>query len=244
MSPEPPVLELLGAEKHRSDGERRFHLTVPEFRLGRGERLALVGRSGSGKSSLIEILAAALRPDRLAAFRVSHPDEAEPRDLAAAWEGEDDDYLSSSRARCFGYVQQIGGLLRFLTTRENIRLSLDLGRQEGAVEPLAEALGIARYLESYPDRLSVGERQRIAIARALVHSPALVLADEPTGALDIGTAEQVMRLFVETAESRGTSLVLATHDRALAERFGFRLVEAQVRLEEKRQWTGFTTAEA
>ncbi len=242
MSPAAPaVLELIGAEKARIDGERRFDLDVPRFRLERGERIALVGPSGSGKSTLIEMLAAALRPDHVETFTVSHPEEDAPRDLARAWTADDDAFLSASRARCFGYVQQIGGLLRFLTTRENIRLSLDLGGLEGAVEPLAEALGIARYLESHPDRLSVGERQRVAIARALVHRPALVLADEPTGALDIGTAERVMQLFVEAAESHGTSLVLATHDRGLAERFGFRLVEAEVRLEEKRQWTRFTT---
>lgn len=243
MTAAPRVLELIAAEKSRSDGTRRFDLQVPEFCLKRGEKLALVGRSGSGKSTLIEILAAALRPDRVETFLVQHPDETQPRDLAAAWARDDEGFLSSSRARCFGYVQQIGGLLRFLTTEENIALSLRLGAKpdRGEVAALAEGLGIARYLKVHPDRLSVGERQRVAIARALVHRPALVLADEPTGALDIGTAEMVMQLFVETAERWGTSLILATHDRALAERFGFRLIEAAVRLEEERQWTDFTT---
>ncbi|MEQ8651896.1 MAG: ATP-binding cassette domain-containing protein [Kiloniellales bacterium] len=243
MTSPPRVLELTAAVKSRSDGTRRFVLQVPAFRLDRGEKLALVGRSGSGKSTLIEILAAALRPDSVKTFRVQHPEESEARDLAAAWEDNDEAFLSSSRARCFGYVQQIGGLLRFLTTEENIALSLRLGGKpdNGEVEALAEALGIARYLKVHPDRLSVGERQRVAIARALVHHPALVLADEPTGALDIGTAEMVMQLFVETAERWGTSLILATHDPALAESFGFRLIEAQVRLEGERQWTDFTT---
>ncbi len=244
MSPAPRVLELIAAEKSRSDAERRFDLQVPEFSLQRGERIALVGRSGSGKSTLIEILAAALRPDRVGRFLVHHPEEQEPRDLSLAWEEDDDAFLSSSRARCFGHVQQIGGLLRFLTARENIALSQKLSDRGHAedIEILAEALGVARYLRVYPDRLSVGERQRIAIARALVHRPALVLADEPTGALDIGTAERVMQQFVETAEHWGTSLVLATHDRKLAEGFGFRLVEAEVKLQEERQWTRFTTA--
>ncbi len=244
MTAAPRVLELIGAEMSRSDDKRRFDLSVPEFRVQRGDRLALVGRSGSGKSTLIEILAAALRPDTMTSFRVQHPEETDPRDLAAAWDDDDEAFLSASRARCFGYVQQIGGLLRFLTTEENIALSQTLSGSGDAseVEALANALGVHRYLKVHPDRLSVGERQRVAIARALVHRPALVLADEPTGALDIGTAEMVMQLFVETAERWGTSLILATHDPALAERFGFRLIEAQVRLEGARQWTSFTTA--
>jgi len=235
------LLELKGGTKTREDSERRFDLEVPLFQLGQAERIALVGRSGSGKSTLIELLAATLKPDRLEAFAVRHPEEESHRDLAAAWTFSDDVALAAARARCFGYVQQLGGLLDFLTAGQNIALSLEFAGAGGAehIAPLAEELGIARYLKVYPDRLSVGERQRVAIARALIHRPALILADEPTGALDLGTAQQVMGQLVERAEAWGTSLVIATHDPVLAERFGFRLVEAEVTLEGRHQRTRF-----
>ncbi len=242
MTAGPGVLALEKVHKVRLDDERRFELEVPAFLVRQGDRIALLGRSGSGKSTMIEVLAAALRPEAFGSFMIQHPEEEAPRDIAAAWEADDDDYLSATRARCFGYVQQVGGLLGFLTARQNIALSLAIlgDKESSAVEELAETLGLERHLEAYPAALSVGERQRVAIARALVHRPALVLADEPTGALDLGTAQQVMGQLTETADAWGSTLVIATHDRQLAEDFGFRLIEAEIAIEERSQWTRFT----
>ncbi len=242
MSPAPGVLALERVHKVRQDDERRFELEVPAFLIRQGDKIALLGRSGSGKSTMIEVLAAALRPEELGGFMIQHPEEEAPRDIAAAWDAGDDAFLSATRARCFGYVQQIGGLLGFLTAKQNIALSLAIlgAKEAGEIEDLAETLGLARHLDAYPEALSVGERQRVAIARALVHRPAVVLADEPTGALDLGTAQQVMAQLTETAEAWGSTLVIATHDRQLAEDFGFRLIEAEIAIEESSQWTRFT----
>jgi len=241
VTAEPPVVELRGARKKRQDGDRSFELDVPHLAVGIGERIALTGRSGSGKSTLIEILAAALAPDEIEVFTVYHPGARTSSDVGAAWRRRDDAFITALRARCFGYVQQVGGLLGFLSVRQNIALSLDiLGTPEnGQIDALAEALGIAALLDAYPNDLSVGQRQRVAIARALVHEPALVLADEPTAALDIGTAATVMGEMTTAAEQRGITLVLATHDERLARDFGFRLVRAETDIQDRRQWTRF-----
>jgi putative ABC transport system ATP-binding protein len=229
----------------RADRERTFELDVPRLRVRAGERLALVGRTGSGKSSLIEVLAVAAAPDALDTF-VLTPREGAPVDIGRAWARADDRMLTRARARLFGYVQQVGGLLGFLSVRRNIGLPLEiLGRARGdRVASLAEELEIDDLLEAYPGDLSVGQRQRTAIARALVHGPAIVLADEPTAALDLAMAGRVMGLMTAAAERHGTCLILATHDERLAREFGFRFVGAETRVEGRAMRTRFVDAQA
>ncbi len=138
-----------------------------------------------------------------------------------------------------GYVLQTGGLVPFLTVAGNLRAPRRLAglpearhtsRQQGEQRgwqsdlELVEALGIADHLNKYPDQLSVGERQRAAIARALVHEPAIVIADEPTAALDPENSDRVMQLFVDLAERQGTTLLVASHDHQRVARFGFRRI--------------------
>ena len=221
---EVPLVLIEGARKERRGSDRSFRLTVPSLVLRPGEALALVGPSGCGKSTLIDMLALALSPDEARRFLV-RPDGGERwLDVAKAWR-QRRPLLSGVRAQTCGYVLQTGGLLPFLDVAGNIALPAEIaGRPEPErVREIATRLGIADLLGEKVERLSVGQRQRVSIARALVHRPPLVLADEPTAALDPVNAEIVMRLLLELVTQEGAALVLATHDRALAKAFGLPL---------------------
>ncbi|NBC34361.1 MAG: ATP-binding cassette domain-containing protein [Alphaproteobacteria bacterium] len=195
-----------------------------------GRAVAFVGPSGCGKSTLIDLLALTLRPDAVAAFTVTDPQDGRVTDIAPLWQKRRLDDLGRLRARHFGYVLQTGGLLPFLSVRQNIELTQRiLGYEDRArVDELARRLDIADLLAAPPAKLSVGQRQRVAIARALAHRPALVLADEPTASLDPVNADAVMDLFMELIAGVGAALVLVTHDCNQPKRFGVPMVEAQV----------------
>ena len=220
-------MALRGVVKHRP-GAPGFRLQIGRFDIRPGDRLAIVGPSGSGKSTLIDLLALALAPDAGTSFWVAdRPDPMAPaaprRDVLAAWRSDDRATLAHLRGRLFGYVVQTGGLLPFLPVRANIVLSQRLsgrGDADWAAE-LAHRLGIADLLDRMPARLSVGQRQRVAVARALAHRPAILLADEPTASLDPVNAERVMDALCGLVAQAGAALVLATHDSALAGRYGF-----------------------
>jgi putative ABC transport system ATP-binding protein len=196
----------------------------------RGAKIALIGESGSGKSTLLELLAMISRPSTSAEFLFAAlPGSAQ--DIAALWLAQAADELGALRSRHIGYVLQHGGLLPYLSVRENIELSrrlLGLPQTDRAAH-LADKLGIGPQLDKLPDALSVGQRQRAAIARALAHEPKIVLADEPTAALDLANAERIFALLVELADSLGVTLVTATHAHGLAQRAGLTLVEHRVR---------------
>lgn len=235
------LLRLEGMLRVRSDAERRFELRVPTLVAARGDRLALVGRTGCGKSTLVEVLAVAKAPDGVTRFDLHSGTEEGPLDLARAWRQGEESFLTGVRAKYFGYVQQVGGLLDFLPVRDNIGLPLAiLGTPDPRrVRDLAEQLEIDHLLGAYPGDLSVGQRQRTAIARALVHRPAIVLADEPTAALDLPTAVKALTLMTESAERQNACVILATHDRGLAAEFRFRFVEASIDVETRFQRTVF-----
>ena len=136
------------------------------------------------------------------------------------------------RLRHLGYVLQTGGLLPFLSAKENILLhcrSLGIVRQRGeAVDAIVERLGIRHLLGQYPGTLSVGERQRVAIARALAHGPGVVLADEPTAALDPWHASNVLNLFTDLTRELGITMIMVTHAPDMAADVGFTLVHFAV----------------
>jgi putative ABC transport system ATP-binding protein len=140
------------------------------------------------------------------------------------------DQLALLRRRWMGYVLQTGGLLPFLSVRANIAVSRHLLDMENAddIDELAQELDIEDRLSLQPAQLSVGQRQRVAIARALSHRPAVVIADEPTAALDPRNADRVMELFVEQVERRGATLIVASHDMDRVERFGLRCLEHSI----------------
>ena len=178
------------------------------FSLAERETVAIVGASGSGKSTLLSIIAGLDTPTR-GTVRIAGDD------LFAVSEDE----RAALRARRIGFVFQSFQLLGNLTALENVMLPLELAGRRDARAVASEMLarvGLAERLRHYPKVLSGGEQQRVALARAFVVHPAVLLADEPTGSLDFATGEKIMELMFDLNREQGTTLVLVTHDRAIA----------------------------
>ncbi|MES2854488.1 MAG: ABC transporter ATP-binding protein [Bdellovibrionota bacterium] len=174
------------------------------------ETVAIMGRSGCGKSTFISLLAG-----------LDHPTAGEISILGKNLSGLSNSELNRFRARHIGIVFQQFHLLNHLTALENVRLPLDLNRVENADEKAREMLvkvGLGHRYDHFPDKLSRGESQRVAIARVLVMKPEVLLADEPTGSLDIKTGREVIDLIFELVTSEKIALVMATHDQKVAER--------------------------
>ncbi|MDM0013601.1 ABC transporter ATP-binding protein [Variovorax sp. J22P168] len=181
-----------------------------DFSLGARETAAIVGASGSGKSTLLSIVAGLDTPTR-GTVRLGG------QDLFAI----DEDERAALRAQKVGFVFQSFQLLANLSALENVMLPLELADRRDARKAATEMLGrvgLGQRLGHYPRVLSGGEQQRVALARAFVVQPALLLADEPTGSLDFATGEQVMRLMFDLNSELGTTLVMVTHDRGIADR--------------------------
>ena len=203
---------------------RIFELHVPRFEARRGEILALVGESGSGKTAMLEVLALAAAPDPGGEFRF---EGARPVDVAGLWRRRQLGALAAARAARLGFVAQSGGLLPFLTARANAALAQEVAarRDAGRIERLAERLDVAAVLDELPARLSLGQRQRVAILRALAHRPDFVIADEPTSALDPKAGRDAIALFLALAAEEGAGVVLSSHNIALMNRAGVETVE-------------------
>ncbi|GGC40157.1 ABC transporter ATP-binding protein [Siccirubricoccus deserti] len=219
------LLEVRGLERRLGSGAGGFRITVPEFTLSAGDRVAVVGPSGAGKSTFLAILALALRPDRAAALLLRRGLGGPLVDAGRLWGRGDEAGLAALRAGAIGYVPQTAGLLPFLTLRRNIQLTQELaGRPDpGLVEALAARLEIGGALDRLPGQVSVGQRQRAAVARALAHRPAVVLADEPTASVHPSQADEVLRLLRDTAEA-GAAVLLSTHDLPRAAAAGLALL--------------------
>jgi len=205
-----PVVELVGASRSFGQGHTAVVALQPtDLRVAAGEFLAVMGPSGSGKTTLLSLVGGLDKPS---AGRVI----VEGKDVGALRPRE----LAILRRRTVGYVFQDLNLLRGLTARENVSLPLELdGRPTAAARAAAsttlQALGLEGLEDRFPDDLSGGEQQRVAIARAMVGERAILLADEPTGALDSITGESVMRLLRRHCDDGGT-VILVTHDAAHA----------------------------
>jgi putative ABC transport system ATP-binding protein len=181
-----------------------------DFSLAAGQTVAIVGASGSGKSTLLSIIAGLDTPSTGTVHLAGV-------DLFAL----DEDQRAAVRAQKVGFVFQSFQLLGNLTALENVMLPLELaGRSDArsAATEMLKRVGLGERLGHYPKLLSGGEQQRVALARAFVVHPAVLLADEPTGSLDFATGEKVMALMFELNRELGTTLVLVTHDRAIAAR--------------------------
>ena len=201
-----PLVELRHVGKSYREGDRLHRvLDGVDARLARGEITILLGRSGSGKSTLLNLLSG-----------IDLPDEGEVIVDGVAINRLSETQRTRYRRRRVGFVFQFFNLIPTLTVAENLLLPLELNGLTGDRQRIADLLaevGLAERAESFPDVLSGGERQRVAIARALVHDPDLILADEPTGNLDIETGVQVLELLDRLTRRAGKTMVMATHSR-------------------------------
>ena len=201
------VAQGLGKSVSDSTGSLTILRDV-DFSIAQGETVAIVGASGSGKSTLLSILAGLDTPS-VGTVRIAG------QDLFAL--SEDD--RAALRARTMGFVFQNFQLMGNLTALENVMLPLELAGQRDArkqATAMLERVGLGQRLSHYPKLLSGGEQQRVALARAFVVQPSVLLADEPTGSLDFATGEAVMQLVMDLNREAGTTLIMVTHDRAIA----------------------------
>ena len=226
-SVENPLVELRGLTKSYPEGDtERVVFRNLRANVGRGESVALLGRSGSGKSTLLNLIGG-----------IDLPTAGEVFVDGTNLNGLSERKRTVFRRRHIGFVFQAFNLIPTLTVMENVLLPLELNgitgtRARAAAEDFLRKVGLADRAATYPDRLSGGEQQRIAVARALVHDPVLILADEPTGSLDAATGKQVLALLSGMARDGGRTMIVVTHsdavartaDRVLAIREG-RLVE-------------------
>jgi putative ABC transport system ATP-binding protein len=191
------------------------HVTLD---VGHGESVAVMGPSGSGKSTLLNLIAGLDRPST-GTVRVGDVQVGELSETA----------LARFRRRRVGMIFQFFNLLDDMTVADNVLLPAQLAgvpssQARARLDELLTALRIEKHHNAYPARLSGGERQRVAIARALVNRPPLLLADEPTGALDSATGEEIGELLLDL-NSSGQTLILVTHDPALAARYAKRVIQ-------------------
>ena len=212
MNSDPVAVEIrdCGLRLGVSSGEViQFHLE--RFTVNAGEQVALTGPSGCGKSTLLNLVAGLRRPD-VGSIVVR---ETDLKPLSSS-------QLDAFRGRTMGFVFQSFNLLDGFSALENVLVGLRFGRscphgeRRARALSLLERVGLQRRLDSLPGRMSVGERQRVAIARALANRPAILLADEPTGALDPATAADVFGLIRNVCEEERCALILVTHDLELA----------------------------
>ncbi|MDZ7762338.1 MAG: ATP-binding cassette domain-containing protein [Desulfovermiculus sp.] len=210
------MLHLQNLSKRREHAGSVFELYVPSLDVKPGQLVTLVGDSGCGKSTLLDMLALVMQPTQAEVFTLCFggPDSAD-FDVLASWVHAADSELARMRREHMGYILQTGGLLPFLTVGDNLCLP---ARIKGLQDPtdhvlsLAERLGIAQCLTRKPSALSIGQRQRAAIVRAMAHHPDLVLADEPTASVDKARARQIIEDLQAVTREQNTAVVLVTHD--------------------------------
>lgn len=208
------ILDAKGIEKRFAQGDASIEvLGGVDLSLAAGERVAIVGRSGSGKSSLLHVLAGLDDVNQGQIFVAGEP-------MAAA----SNDARTALRRKYMGFVYQQHHLLPEFSALENVALPLRLnGLSQTIAEQqsrkLLDRIGLGARVQHLPGELSGGERQRVAVARALIHQPKLVMADEPTGNLDTTSAAELMALMVELSESSGVAFLVVTHDPSMLHQF-------------------------
>ena len=204
------MIELRGVSKTVSSGDSSLTILHPvDLSIAASQRVAIVGPSGSGKSTLLGLIAGLDAPSSGQIF-------IDGIDITAL----DEDNLAQLRGSKIGFIFQSFHLIPSLTAMENILVPLEIAGVSNArvkAHALLEEVGLVNRGHHYPSQLSGGEQQRIAIARALANEPSIVLADEPTGNLDSANGGHIIELLLEVNRSRGTTIVLGTHDSNLAE---------------------------
>jgi putative ABC transport system ATP-binding protein len=214
-----PAIRTENVCRHYVMGESQIRaVDGVSIEIPAGEFVALLGTSGSGKSSLLNLIAGLDRPSSGAVL-------VEGKDLAGLSREE----LAQHRLRTVGMVFQSFNLISSMTVIENVELPLrfaevERGKRDALARAALDRVGLARRLHHRPSELSGGEQQRTALARALINRPRLLLADEPTGNLDSRTGTEIMDLIREFNQALGMTVVMVTHERALAEQYAQRLI--------------------
>lgn len=196
-------------------GSQGFTLRIEDLEIPQGQKLALVGPSGSGKTTFLNLLAGIHLPEQgsieIHGLETTRLNEKDRRNM---------------RSARFGLVFQEFELVEYLSVTDNIRLPFMINRtldsqvaDRAAIRALAESVGIGDKLKRMPQQLSQGEKQRVAICRALIHQPDILLADEPTGNLDPANKGKILKLLIEQAERQSATLIVVTHDQSLLDRF-------------------------
>ena len=205
------LLKNISKAYSEPDGTKLPILQIVEFRAERGEQMLLVGRSGSGKTTLLHVIAGISRPDEGMV-------EIAGKDITQLSEAGRDRF----RAEKIGYVFQTFNLLPGFSALENVLLGMTFTRNATNVERALELLkrvGLGHRLSHRPNALSVGEQQRVAVARALANKPQLLLADEPTANVDAGHQQQIVDLIRETCREEEVALVMVTHTPEIRSQF-------------------------
>ena len=206
-SESPPLLRLQDVGKTYHMGEVSVEvLKHVDLDVRDGELLAILGPSGSGKSTLLNIIGGL---DHATAGRVWYRD----REMTAFSPRE----LTNYRRETIGFVFQFYNLVPNLTARENVLVSTEISRRPLDVDEALRLVGLEERVDHFPSQMSGGEQQRVAIARALAKNPELLLCDEPTGALDFDTGKRVLRLLVEAKQKMGKTVIVITHNAAIAQ---------------------------
>lgn len=219
------MIEISNLEILRGD----FLIKLPSFSLNKNEIVALSGASGCGKSSILEVIGLVLKPNNLDKFNIFY--QGENLELSK-FIFEDNKILSKFRAEFFGFMMQTGGLLSFLSILQNIQLSSKILNQkinQQWLEYLIDSLNISNsLLNKYPHQLSIGERQRISFIRALAHKPKILLADEPTAALDPNNANALLNIVQKVVKENDISTIIISHDWKMIETRQIKKYQAQV----------------
>jgi ABC-type lipoprotein export system ATPase subunit len=206
------VLEISGLKKayRTPDGETKTVVSIGDFAMNAGSEVGLKGESGSGKTTFLNLIAGIVKPDTGSIL-------LNGVDVPALSESKRD----RLRATTLGCVYQSFNLLQGYTCLENVlvAMSFGAGRDRTFAKQLLDRVGLSQRLDYYPRQLSVGQQQRVAVARALANKPKLVLADEPTGNLDAERAAETLDLLRATCTEQGAALLLVSHDREILARF-------------------------
>ena len=219
------MLTVQGLKITRGRGDQQHSVALPHLELAAGQVLAVTGESGCGKSTLLEVLGLLLKPERVDIFQLGQPSI----DIVELQHRQQDNQLARIRAQHLGFVLQSGGLLPYLNVRDNIQLPrriLGLSASSERIEHAIDTLKIGHLLKKLPQALSIGERQRVACLRAIAHEPQLLLADEPTAALDPHSARRLFDVFLDIVNALQISALVVSHDWALVNEFKFPILQA------------------
>ncbi len=212
MSNAPSVLEISGLMKsyRTPEGDTKQVVSVDSYSMGVGAQIGMKGESGSGKTTFLNLIAGIVKPDAGSIM-------INGAELTTLSESRRD----RLRATTLGCVYQSFNLLQGYTCLENVLLAMAFGagRDRAFATSLLKRVGLSHRLDYYPRQLSIGQQQRVAVARALANRPKLVLADEPTGNLDATNAAETLALLRDTCAEQGAALLLVSHDREILARF-------------------------